>query len=329
MTGSEFTLKQSHRLSVAPMLDWTNRDFRYLCRLISKHSLLYTEMVTTGALIHGDRERFLAHDVSEYPLALQLGGSVPQDLALCAKMGEEAGYSEINLNVGCPSDRVQSGQFGACLMAEPSLVAEGISAMRAAVNIPITVKTRLGIDKLDSDEFVYDFIAEVSKAGCELFIMHARKAWLEGLSPKENRDIPPLEYERVYQLKKEFPQLHIDINGGIKTLDEAQQHLNHVDGVMIGREVYHNPYLLAQVDALLFNDESPVSSRHDIIMQMLPYIEQRLTQGRPIKSITRHLLGLFQGQAGAKKWRRHLSEKAHLEGAGIEVLEQALELVHR
>jgi len=327
MTASEFTLKQSHRLSVAPMLDWTHRDFRYFCRLISKHCLLYTEMVTTAALIHGDQQRFLDHDVSEYPLALQLGGSDPLDLALCAKMGEAAGYSEINLNVGCPSDRVQSGLFGACLMAEPSRVAAGIAAMNNAVGIPVTVKTRLGIDKLDDYEFVHNFIAEVSKAGCELFIMHARKAWLDGLSPKENRDIPPLDYERVYQLKREFPHLHIDINGGIKNLADAQTHLIQIDGVMIGREAYHNPYILAQADGLLFNDDHAVLSRHEIVDAMLPYIEQRLKQGRPIKSITRHILGLFQGQAGAKKWRRHLSETAHLNGAGIEVITDALKLV--
>ena len=285
-------------------------------------------MVTTGALIHGNnRERFLGHDMREYPLALQLGGSDPEALALCARMGEEAGYSEINLNVGCPSDRVQSGRFGACLMADPQLVAEGVEAMQSEVDIPVTVKTRLGIDKLDSYEFVSDFIAQVSEAGCEIFIMHARKAWLEGLSPKENRDIPPLEYERVYQLKQDFPHLHIDINGGIKTLDDVQQHLEHVDGVMIGREVYHNPYVLVEVDRRLFGDTHAIPSRHDIIQQMLPYIEQRMTQGRPVKSITRHLLGLFQGQAGAKSWRRYLSENAHLEGAGIEVIENALKLV--
>ncbi|NQY25791.1 MAG: tRNA dihydrouridine(20/20a) synthase DusA [Piscirickettsiaceae bacterium] len=328
MTSSELTLKQSHRLSVAPMLDWTDRDCRHFLRLISKHCLLYTEMVTTGALIHGNnRERFLGHDMREYPLALQLGGSDPEALALCARMGEEAGYSEINLNVGCPSDRVQSGRFGACLMADPQLVAEGVEAMQSEVDIPVTVKTRLGIDKLDSYEFVSDFIAQVSEAGCEIFIMHARKAWLEGLSPKENRDIPPLEYERVYQLKQDFPHLHIDINGGIKTLDDVQQHLEHVDGVMIGREVYHNPYVLVEVDRRLFGDTHAIPSRHDIIQQMLPYIEQRMTQGRPVKSITRHLLGLFQGQAGAKSWRRYLSENAHLEGAGIEVIENALKLV--
>jgi len=327
MTSSEFTLKQSHRLSVAPMLDWTNRDFRYFLRLISKHCLLYTEMVTTGALIHGQRERFLGHDVSEYPLALQLGGSDPDALATCAKLGEDAGYSEINLNVGCPSDRVQSGSFGACLMAEPKLVAEGVAAMRSEANIPITVKTRLGIDELDSYDFLTDFIAQVADAGCDIFILHARKAWLQGLSPKENRDVPPLNYDRVYQIKEDFPQLHIDINGGIQTLEQAQQHLSHVDGVMMGRAIYHDPYLLAEADSLLFDDGHKILSRHDIIREMLPYIEQRMTEGRPVKSITRHLLGVFQGQKGAKAWRRYLSEHAHLKGAGLEVVEQALELV--
>ena len=225
MTEPSFTLKQAHRLSVAPMLDWTNRDFRYFLRLIAKHCVLYTEMITTGALIHGKRERFLGHDVSEQPLALQLGGSDPNDLAKCALLGEQAGYNEINLNVGCPSDRVQNGHFGACLMAQPKLVAECVAAMSAEVSIPVTVKTRLGIDKLDSYDFLADFISQVANSGCELFILHARKAWLQGLSPKENRDVPPLDYDRVYQIKRDFPQLHIDINGGIQSLDQANQHL--------------------------------------------------------------------------------------------------------
>lgn len=327
MTESQFTLKQAHRLSVAPMLDWTDRDFRYFLRQISKHCLLYTDMVTTGALIHGDSGRFLAHDASEYPLGLQLGGSDPDALEKCALLGQKSGYSEINLNVGCPSDRVQSGSFGACLMADPKLVAEGVGAMRSAVDIPITVKTRLGIDKLDSYEFLTDFISQVADAGCEIFILHARKAWLQGLSPKENRDVPPLDYQRVYQLKQDFPHLHIDINGGIHTLEEVQQHLKQIDGVMMGRAIYHNPYLLAQADSVLFGDQHHVVSRHEVIQNMLPYIEQRMSQGRPIKSITRHLLGLFQGQPGAKAWRRHLSENAHLKGAGLEVLENALALV--
>jgi tRNA-dihydrouridine synthase A len=327
MTTQNFDIRTAHRLSVAPMLDWTDRDCRYFLRLISKHTLLYTEMVTTGALIHGDRDRFLGHYKGGEPIALQLGGSDPKALAECAKYGEQAGYSEINLNVGCPSDRVKSGSFGACLMAEPKIVADGVAAMMDAVTIPITVKTRLGIDKLDSYEFVSSFVEQVAATGCDMFIMHARKAWLDGLSPKENRDIPPLEYERVYQLKQDFPQLHIDINGGIKTLDQAQAHLNHVDGVMIGREVYHNPYILAEADQLLFRDDHAVLSRHEIIRQMLPYIEQRMAEGRPLKSITRHLLGLFQGLPGAKAWRRHLSENAHLSGADLSVLTDALALV--
>jgi tRNA-dihydrouridine synthase A len=327
MNQTPLAIKTAHRLSVAPMLDWTDRDCRYFLRLISKHTMLYTEMVTTGALIHGDRDRFLAHHLNEVPVALQLGGSDPKALAECAKYAEQAGYSEINLNVGCPSDRVQSGSFGACLMAEPHTVAEGVTAMMEAVSIPVTVKTRLGIDKLDSYDFVSSFVEQVAATGCDTFIMHARKAWLKGLSPKENRDIPPLEYERVYQLKHDFPHLHIDINGGIKTLQQVQQHLSHVDGVMMGREAYHNPYILAQADQLIFGAQTAIPSRHEIIEHMLPYIEQRMTEGRPLKSITRHLLGLFQGQAGAKAWRRHLSENAHLKGADLSVLTDALALV--
>jgi tRNA-dihydrouridine synthase A len=324
---STLSFRESRRLSVAPMMDWTDRDFRYLLRLISKHCLLYTEMVTTGALIHGDRQRFLAHVEKEYPLALQLGGSNPSELALCAKMGEEAGYYEINLNVGCPSDRVQSGSFGACLMAEPNLVAECVSAMKSAVSIPVTVKTRLGIDHHDSYDFLTDFIEPSMDAGCDIFILHARNAWLQGLSPKENRDVPPLNYERVYQVKHDYPNLHIDINGGIHTLDDVLDHLEHVDGVMMGRAIYHNPYLLAEADARIFGDQVSPPSRQQVVEQMLPYIEMRMKQGRPLKSITRHMLGLFQGQPGARAWRRHLSENAHLPGAGIDVLQAALEPV--
>jgi tRNA-dihydrouridine synthase A len=309
------------------MMDWTDRDFRYLLRLMSQHALLYTEMVTTGALIHGNRKRFLAHDAQEYPLALQLGGSDPSELAECAKMGEDAGYQEVNINVGCPSDRVQSGRFGACLMAEPELVAEGVAAMQAKVSIPVTVKTRLGIDEFDSYEFLTDFIDKVSAAGCDTFILHARNAWLKGLSPKENRDIPPLNYERVYQVKKDYPHLHIDINGGIQDLDQASQHLEHVDGVMMGRTIYHNPYLLAEADKSIFGQDNNGLSRHEVIEAMLPYIEKRMQQGRPLKSITRHLLGVFQGEPGARRWRRHLSENAHLPGAGIHVLKDALSLL--
>jgi tRNA-dihydrouridine synthase A len=309
------------------MLDWTDRDFRYFLRLISKHTLLYTEMVTTGAIIHGDRARFLGHEPAEYPLALQLGGSDPADLATCAKFGQDEGYDEINLNVGCPSDRVQSGSFGACLMAEPKLVAECVAAMRDVVDIPVTVKTRLGIDDFDSYQFLTDFIEPVAEAGCEIFILHARNAWLKGLSPKENRDIPPLKYDFVYQVKQDYPHLHIDINGGIRTLADAEQHLEHVDGVMMGRAIYDNPYLLVEADAKVFGKTYELPTRHQVIEQMLPYIEQRMQQGRPIKSITRHLLGLFQGQPGARAWRRHLSENAHLKGAGLDVLTDALKRV--
>ncbi|ODN66403.1 tRNA dihydrouridine(20/20a) synthase DusA [Methylophaga muralis] len=320
-------IKFAHRLSLAPMLDWTDRDFRYLCRLISKHTLLYTEMITTGALLHGDHQRFLAHDVIEYPMALQLGGSDPAELAKCAKLGAEAGYQEINLNVGCPSDRVQNGRFGACLMAEPRLVAECVTAMKQAVDIPITVKTRLGIDEHDNYEFLREFVDAVYKAEVDAVILHARKAWLKGLSPKENRDIPPLEYEKVYQIRREFPDLHLDINGGIHTLDEAEKHLQQVDGVMMGRALYHQPYILAEADKRIFNDDRVIPSQHEIVELMLPYIEMRMKEGRPLKSITRHMLGLFQGLPGARRWRRHLSENAHLPGVGIEVVRDALKLI--
>ncbi len=317
----------AHRLSVAPMLEWTNRDFRYFIRQISRQSLLYTEMVTTGALIHGDRARFLAHDEVEGPLSLQLGGSNPADLAECAVMAEDWGYDEVNINVGCPSDRVQSGMFGACLMAEPQLVAESVAAMQAKVKIPVTVKTRLGIDEQDSYEFLTQFIESVSDAGCKTFILHARKAWLSGLSPKENRDIPPLNYQRVYDIKKDYPELQVSVNGGIQTLDDVQAHLQHVDGTMLGRVVYHDPYSLATADSTVFGQADQGLSRHEVVEKMLPYISQRMAMGRSLKSITRHLLGLFQGQPGAKAWRRYLSENAHLKRARLEVVEQALALV--
>ncbi len=318
----------AYRLSIAPMLDWTNRDYRYFMRLITRHSLLYTEMVTTGAILYGENlDRFLGHDVSEQPIALQLGGSEPAALAACAKLGEEWGYSEINLNVGCPSNRVQSGRFGACLMAEAELVAEGVSAMQDVVDIPVTVKTRLGIDKQDSYAFLADFIATVSEVGCEQFILHARKAWLSGLSPKENRDVPPLDYDRVLQIKQDFPDLKIMINGGVTSLDAAKAHLTQLDGVMVGRAAYHDPYCLAAADKDIFGDDHGVLSRHEIVRAMLPYIEQRITQGKSLQAITRHMLGLFQGQPGAKMWRRYLSENAHIRGAEIGVVEQALALV--
>lgn len=309
------------------MLDWTDRFERYFLRLITRHTLLYTEMVTTGALLHGDRERFLEFDPAEHPVALQLGGSDPKALAACARLGEERGYDEINLNLGCPSDRVQSGRFGACLMAEPSLVAECMSAMIEAVAIPVTIKTRIGIDNRDSYGELTAFVAKVAESGCHSFIIHARKAWLKGLSPKENRDIPPLHYDWVHRLKQEFPQLEITINGGIKSLDEAEAQLKHVDGVMIGREAYQNPWILAEADQRLYGDDHPIPTRHEIIERLLPFVEQELTKGSRLQQISRHILGLFQGQPGARAWRRHLSENAHRKGAGPEIIRQAATLV--
>ncbi|MCG9627906.1 tRNA dihydrouridine(20/20a) synthase DusA [Vibrio mediterranei] len=318
---SEF---QSNRLSVAPMLDWTDRHCRYFHRLLSSQTLLYTEMVTTGAIIHGKGD-FLAYNEEEHPVALQLGGSNPADLATCAKLAAERGYDEINLNVGCPSDRVQNGRFGACLMAEPELVAECVAAMKEVVDVPVTVKTRIGIDDQDSYEFLTRFVSLVSeKAGCEQFTIHARKAWLSGLSPKENREIPPLDYPRAYQIKKDFPHLQIAVNGGVKTLEESLEHLKHLDGVMIGREAYQNPYILAQVDQLIFGLDTPVKKRKQVVEEMYPYIEQQLANGSYLGHISRHMIGLFQAMPGARQWRRYISENAHKKGAGIEVLETAL-----
>lgn len=312
------------RLCVAPMMDWTDRHCRYFMRCLTRHSLLYTEMVTAAALLHGDTDRLLAFDPAEQPVALQVGGSDPQALAQAAKLGEQAGYLEINLNVGCPSDRVQSGRFGACLMAEPQLVAACVAAMRDAVAIPVTVKTRIGIDDQDSYEFLHHFVTEVAAAGCETFAIHARKAWLSGLSPKQNREVPALRYERVYHLKKDFPALEILINGGIRTLKDIQEQLQHVDGVMIGRAAYQDPWLLAQVDAQIFGATPAVISREDVVRAMLGYIEHQLGQGVRLGAITRHMLGLYQGQPGARHWRRYLSENAHRDGAGTEVVEAAL-----
>ena len=307
------------------MMDWTDRHCRYLLRLVSKHTLLYTEMVTTGAILNGDHERFLRYDNCEHPLALQLGGSDPQQLAECSRMGEGAGYDEINLNVGCPSDRVQSGRFGACLMAEPTLVADCVAAMSKAASVPVTVKTRIGIDDRDSYEELAHFIDCVQQAGCETFIIHARKAFLQGLSPKENRTVPPLNYDYAYRIKQQYPELSIIINGGITDLEAAERHLLSVDGVMLGRSAYHNPYLLAEVDRRLFQAQDPVPTRESIVQRMLPYIERELNQGSPLKHITRHMLGLFQGMPGARRWRRHLSEYGPRTGAGIEVVTEALE----
>ncbi|HIN57438.1 MAG TPA: tRNA dihydrouridine(20/20a) synthase DusA [Acinetobacter pittii] len=292
------------RISVAPMMDWTTKDYRFFARLFNPNVVLYTEMVTTGAILFGDAKRHLDYNPQEHPIVLQLGGSNPQELATCTKMAEDWGYDEVNLNVGCPSDRVQNNKIGACLMAEPDLVAECIHSMQKAVKIPVTVKHRIGIDDMQSYEEMLHFVDTVAATGCTYFVVHARIAILKGLSPKENREVPPLRYEDVYRLKQERPHLTIEINGGIKTFAETQAHLQHVDGVMIGREAYHNPYLLAELGQL-WNLEAP--DRFDIMEQMLPYIEQRMAEGAPLSIITRHILGLFQNLPGARKWRQALS----------------------
>ena len=327
MTSDKTTNYPMQRFSVAPMLDWTDRHCRYFHRLLSGQTLLYTEMITTGAILFG-KGNYLAYSQQEQPVALQLGGSDPQTLAECAKRAEELGYNEVNLNAGCPSDRVQNGRFGACLMAEPELVADCVKAMKSAVSIPVTVKTRIGIDDSDSYEFLQRFIQIVSEqGGCDNFTLHARKAWLSGLSPKENREIPPLDYPRVYQVKQDFPHLTVSINGGIKTLNEAKAHLMHVDGVMMGREAYQNPGILAEVDRELFGTRTDAPDVVSVIEAMYPYIEHELSQGTYLGHITRHMLGIFQGIPGARQFRRHLSENAHKAGADVEVLRQALTFV--
>ncbi len=313
-----------HTFSVAPMLDWTDKHCRHFHRLLTSQAMLYTEMVTTGAIIHGDQQRFLTFNPSENPVAFQLGGSNPGGLARCAQIIEDYGYDEVNLNVGCPSDRVQNGRFGACLMAEPGLVAECISAMQQSVSIPVTVKSRIGIDDLDSYEQLQCFISTIADAGCKTFIIHARKAWLKGLSPKQNRDVPPLRYDIVYQLKKDFPELNIILNGGVTSLQSTKEIIQHVDGVMMGREAYHNPYLLAEVDEQLFAMSGPIKTRHEVVMELIPYIQQHLLQGDRLHSITRHILGLFHGVPGARAWRRTLSENSTKKGADETVVLEAL-----
>ena len=308
-------------------MDWTDRHDRMFLRQFSKHALLYTEMVTCGALLFGDTEYLLQHDLSEQPCALQLGGSDPDQLAQCAVLGEKAGYQEININVGCPSDRVQSGAFGACLMASPKLVADSVHAMQEAANIPITVKCRLGIDDQDSEEFLVNFVETVAAGGCKTFIIHARKAILKGLSPKENREIPPLIYDRVYRIKSRYPELEIIINGGITDFSAIHTHCQFVDGVMVGREAYQNPYMLAQVDSLLFNESAQPLSRIQYLEKYLPYVQEQLQMGTPLQHITRHLLGLFKGQQGGKQFRRHLSENSYKKTADISVLLDAIAYV--
>jgi tRNA-dihydrouridine synthase A len=306
------------------MMDWSDRHCRYFWRLLSKNTLLYTEMVTTGALLHGDRERFLAFHPAEQPVALQVGGSDPAALAQCAQLAEHWGYREINVNCGCPSDRVQSGRIGACLMAEPELVRDCISAMRASCNIPVTIKHRIGIDDMDDYQGLHEFVATVAQSGCRSFIVHARKAWLQGLSPKQNRDVPPLDYELVARLKADLPELEIVINGGITTLGQCQNLLESVDGVMLGREIYANPYLLAEVDQALFADTAPIPSRHEVMSEFMNYCAAELSKGTRLNQMTRHILGLYQGLPGARRFRRVISENAHKPGAGLEVLTEAM-----
>jgi tRNA-dihydrouridine synthase A len=313
------------KVSVAPMMEWTDRHCRYFLRLISPHARLYTEMVTAQAVLHGDRERLLGFDAAEHPVALQLGGSDPDMLARAATIGAGFGYDEINLNIGCPSDRVQSGRFGACLMEEPRLVRDCVAAMRAAVTIPVTVKSRIGIDAHDDYGFLRDFVATVAESGCSVFVVHARKALLAGLSPRENREVPPLRYGYVYRLKEEFPQLAVVVNGGVRRLRGVHEHLARVDGVMIGREAYHNPYFLAEVEAALYGTRPP--RREDVIARFLPYVEARLAEGVRLPAITRHVLGLYTGQPGARRWRRRLSEEASRPGAGAELLRDSMTLV--
>ena len=306
------------------MMDWTDRHCRAFHRVLTHNALLYTEMVTTGAVLHGNRERLLGFADEEHPVALQIGGSDPNDCAEAARIGEAWGYGEINLNVGCPSDRVQSGRFGACLMVEPELVGGCVSAMGAAVDIPVTVKCRIGIDDQDDEEDLDRFVEIVSDAGCRSFIVHARKAWLKGLSPKENRDIPPLNYERVHRLKARRPDLEVTVNGGITSLEACEAHLNHVDGVMVGRAAYQTPWLLASVDEQIFGTGAKVRTRLEALETYLPYVEAQIADGVRLHHIARHMLGLFQGEPGARHWRRHLSENMHRDGAGPAVLEDAV-----
>ena len=321
--------------TVAPMMEWSDRHCRMFWRGLSQHAVLYTEMVTTGAIIHAGAERFLPFNPEEQPLALQLGGSDPADLARCAKIAEDWGYSEVNLNCGCPSDRVQNGMIGAILMAHPQLVADGIKAMQDACDIPVTVKHRIGIDDMDDYEGMLNFVDTVAATGCDTFIVHARKAWLQGLSPKENRDVPPLQYDNVYRLKRERPDLEIIINGGINDLDSSENHLQYVDGVMLGRAAYQNPYLLAEVDQRFYGGAAsqqtvePIitKSRDQALLDFMPYIEKQLSQGTQLHHMTRHILGLFQGQPGAKLFRRHISQHAHVKGCGIEVVEKAYQCI--
>ena len=303
----------AHPLSVAPMMDRTDRHFRYFMRKITRRTLLYTEMVTSAAIMHGDRQQLLGFSLAEKPLALQIGGDCPSDLSLCARMAEDLGYDEVNLNVGCPSDRVQSGHFGACLMAQPDRVADCVAAMVQNTSIPITVKHRIGIDDLDRYEDMVHFVQTVAAAGCTRFSVHARKAWLQGLSPKENRDVPPLRYEDVYRLKQQFPDLAVEINGGIQTLEQAQKHLNFVDAVMVGRAAYDRPYLFSEVDRLFYGADEAPCSRQEVAEAMIPYVAEWMAKGFKPHKVTRHMLPLFAGQPGSRLWKRYITENSSKE----------------
>lgn len=315
---------ENRRVSVAPMMDWTDRHCRYFHRLLSPHALLYTEMVTSGAILHGDRDHLLAFNPEEHPLALQLGGSDPEELARCTRIAQARGYDEVNLNVGCPSDRVQRGRFGACLMLEPELVRDCIAAMLEVAEVPVTVKCRLGVDECDSFDYFSDFLHTVAESGCSVFIVHARKAWLSGLSPRENREIPQLRYDWVYRFKQQQPQWTVVLNGGVTQVDEVATHLQQVDGVMLGRAAYHNPWILVDIQQQL--DLQPeLPQRADIVYRMQDYCRRQTELGVPVKHISRHMLGLFQGLPGARRWRRWISENAHLEDSDHRLISKALQ----
>ncbi len=320
--------KLNRRFSIAPMMNWTTSDYRVFVRTLSKNTLLYTEMVTTGALLQSNHpERFLRYDVHEHPIALQLGGSNAVELSKCAKIAEKFSYDEINLNVGCPSKQVQNSLIGACLMAYPNKIKDAILAMQNASSLPITIKHRLGLNNQEEYSVVRDFVGDIATVGIKTFIVHARNVILIGLSPKENRELPPLKYNYVYQLKKDFPDLEIIINGGIKTLEECEQHLQFIDGVMIGREAYHNPWLLSQVDSRLFGKTDHFDNRFDVLMAFIPYAKQQLAKGKRLMHLTRHILGIFQGETGGKQFRRYLSENSHKADADIDILLEAIDLV--
>ncbi|MEJ2115329.1 MAG: tRNA dihydrouridine(20/20a) synthase DusA [Gammaproteobacteria bacterium] len=318
-------MNDSHKFCVAPMLHYTDRHFRYLARLLSKQCFLYTEMITTGALIYGDRDRWLSLHDGENPVALQLGGSNPSEMAKCAEFAEEYKFDEVNINVGCPSDRVQAGKFGACLMLEPEIVSNCIKSIKQASNIEVTVKSRIGVDDQDSYEFLQQFVEKIASSGCETIIVHARKAHLSGLSPRQNRTIPPLHYEYVYRLKQDFPELKLILNGGLKNKTEISTHAKELDGVMVGREVYDNPYFLADIDELIFNEPVNLLTRFEVLEMYKAYMQQELNRGVPLKILAQHIFGLFNGMPGARAWRRYLSENIYAADAGLEVVNEAMQ----